>query len=108
MKLEQDQNLDQEILINLYVDKATRNRFDAICSASGRTRTQVLVAFMNEHIIGSKPILEAKFEKLREADNLLAAIRTCEDRVNDRVQETEAEMPPTLFWSDGRDEVPYF
>lgn len=99
---------DYKILINFYVDKVTRDRFDAVCRASGKTRTQVLVALMEEHIIRSKPILEAQFEKLKEADNLLAAIRTYEDRVNDRVKEAESEMPPTLFWSDGRDEVPYF
>jgi hypothetical protein len=103
-----EDNKDQKVLINFYVDKATRDRFDAICRASGKTRTQVLVALMKEHIIRSKPILEAQFEKLKEADNLLAAIRNYGDQVNDRVQEAEAEMPPTLFWSDGRDEVPYF
>lgn len=102
------ENTSRKRLINFYVDRVTTSRFDAICSASGKTRTQVLVALMNEHIIRSKPILEAKFEKLKEADNLLAAIRTYEDRVNDRVHEAEAELPPTLFWSDGRDEVPYF
>lgn len=99
---------DDKVLINFYVDKVTRDRFDAICRCCGKTRTEALVTLMNEHIIRSKPILEAQFEKLKEADDLLAAIRTYEDRVNDRVQEAESEMPPTLFWSDGRDEVPYF
>lgn len=39
---------------------------------------------------------------------MLAAIRTYEDQIKDRVQGAEAEMPPSMFWSDGRDEVPYF
>lgn len=103
-----ENNKDQKVLINFYVDKATRNRFDTICRCCGKTRTEALVTLMKEHIIRSKPILEGQFEKLKEADNLLAAIRTYEDRVNDRVQEAETELPPTLFWSDGRDEVPYF
>lgn len=95
-------------LINFWVDNVTRIRFDGVCRVSGKTRTQVLVSLMNEHIIRSKPILEARYEKLREADDTLAAIRTYEHQINDRVQKDEAETPPTLFWSDGHDEVPYF
>lgn len=108
MRVDQNQAKDRKVLINFYVSGTTRSRFDGICRASGKTRTQVLVALMEKHIIRSKPILEAQFEKLKEADDLLAAIRTYEDRVNDRFQEAESEMPPALFWSDGRDEVPYF
>lgn len=107
MKVDQNKNKDHKVLINFYVSRTTRSRFDGICRASGKTRTQVLVALMNEYVSRSQPILEAHYEKLKEADRTLAAIKAYEDQVQDRIQEMETEMPSALFWSDEQDEVPF-
>lgn len=108
MKVDPIKDKDHKVLINFYVSRTTRNRFDGICRASGKTRTQVLVALMNEHVSRSQPILEAHYEKLKEADRTLAAIKAYENQVQDRMQEGEAEMPPAIFWSDEQNEVPFF
>ena len=79
---------------NSYIDEDMREKPDGVCSASGKTRTQVLVALMRARITRSKLILVATFEKIKETDSLLAAIRTYEDQVEDRIQEAEAKIPP--------------
>lgn len=108
--MENNRNTEkQKALINFYVDVTTKARFDGICRASGKTRTQVLVALMEDHIIRSKTILEARLAKLKEADGILSAIDNYEDEVQSRIDEEEFEMPPAIFWSDeGWNQVPDF
>ena len=95
-------------LINFYVTKEMKIRFDEICRVSGRTRTQVLVSLMTDHIIKSKPILEAHFERLKETDRTLEAIKAFETDLSERIQDQRSEMPPTIFWSDGREDMTLF
>ena len=45
--------MDETQLTNFNVPLPTRKRFDAICRASGRTRTSVLVELMTDHILKS-------------------------------------------------------
>lgn len=99
-----------KILINFLVPKEIRNRFDAICRMSGRSRTQVLVDLMNQHIVQTGPVLEAHFEKMKNADSALAAIEEYHAKIIERVEADEAELPPAFFWS-GEPEpepMPYF
>ena len=97
-------NNQYKTLINFRVQESTKIRFDEICRVSGRTRTQVLVSLMADHIIKSKPILEAHFERLKETDRTLEAIKAFETNLSERIQDQRSEMPPTIFWSDGRDQ----
>lgn len=43
--------MTRPILINFNVPTDTRNRFDSICHASGRTRTSVLVELMTIYVL---------------------------------------------------------
>lgn len=97
-----------KVLINFLVPKATKNRFDAICRINGRSRTQVLIDLMNDHIVRTSPVLEARYEKLKSADNTLAAIEEYQAELRERIEEDEAEFPPSIFWSDEPDPEPYF
>ena len=101
-------NKTSKKLINFYVTKEMKNEFDEICRVSGRTRTQVLVSLMTDHVIKSKPILEAHFEKLKETDKTLEAMKAFETDLSQRNLERESEMPPTIYWSDGREDMTLF
>jgi len=98
----------EKVLINFLVPKATKNRFDAICRINGRSRTQVLIDLMNVHIVRTSPVLEARYEKLKNADHALAAIEEYQAVMRERIEEDEAEFPPSIFWSDEPDPEPYF
>lgn len=97
-----------KVLINFLVPKATKNSFDAICRINGRSRTQVLIDLMNQHIVRTSPLLEARYEKLKNADHALASIEAYQVEMRERVEEDEAEFPPTIFWSDEPERDPYF
>lgn len=97
-----------KVLINFLVPKATKNRFDAICRINGRSRTQVLIDLMNDHIVRTSPLLEARYEKLKNADHALAAIEECQAELRERIEEDEAEFPPAIFWSDEPGREPFF
>jgi len=51
--------MTRPILINFNVPIDTRNRFDVICHASGKTRTSVLVELMTNYVLDeSKRLIE--------------------------------------------------
>lgn len=97
-----------KVLINFLVPKTTKNRFDAICRINGRSRTQVLIDLMNEHIVRTSPVLEARYEKLKNADHALAAIEEFQTVMRGRIEEEESELPPSIFWSEVPECEPYF
>lgn len=97
-----------KVLINFLVPKATKNRFDAICRINGRSRTQALIDLMNDYIVKTSPLLEARYEKLKNADHTLAQIEEHQAKLRERIEEDESELPPSIFWSEEPERGPYF
>ena len=58
-------------LTNFNVQSDTRRRFDAICHASGRTRTSVLVELMTDYIIHQSQLLATRNHQFQMVDELL-------------------------------------
>lgn len=58
-------------LTNFNVPLPLRNRFDAICHASGRTRTSVLVGLMTDYILHQSQLLATQNQKLQLVDQML-------------------------------------
>ena len=58
-------------LTNFNVPLPLRNRFDAICHASGRTRTSVLVGLMTDYILHQSQLLATQNQKLELVDQML-------------------------------------
>lgn len=55
-------------LTNFNVPIATRKRFDAICHASGRTRTSVLVELMTNYVLDEGKRLVERQKELGDLD----------------------------------------
>ena len=60
--------MDETQLTNFNVPLPTRKRFDAICRASGRTRTSVLVELMTNHILKEGRRLTDQQSELEQID----------------------------------------
>jgi hypothetical protein len=58
-------------LTNFNVPDTVRQRFDAICHASGRTRTSVLVELMADYILHQSQLLATRNHQFRMVDELL-------------------------------------
>ncbi len=58
-------------LTNFNVPIPLRSRFDAICHASGRTRTSVLVELMTDYILHQSQLLATKNHQFQMVDELL-------------------------------------
>jgi hypothetical protein len=58
-------------LTNFNVPLPLRNRFDAICHASGRTRTSVLVGLMTDYILNQSQLLATRNHQFQLVDELL-------------------------------------
>ena len=58
-------------LTNFNVPLRTRQRFDAICRASGRTRTSVLVELMTNHILKEGRRLSDQQSELDKIDTAI-------------------------------------
>lgn len=58
-------------LTNFNVPDTVRQRFDAICHASGRTRTSVLVELMTDYTLHQSQHLAARNHQFQMVDELL-------------------------------------
>jgi len=58
-------------LTNFNVPIPLRSRFDAICHASGRTRTSVLVELMTDYILHQSQLLATRNHQFQMVDELL-------------------------------------
>ena len=58
-------------LTNFNVPIPLRSRFDAICHASGRTRTSVLVELMTDYILHQSQLLVTRNQQFQMVDQLL-------------------------------------
>ena len=63
--------MEHTTLTNFNAPVATRRRFDAICHASGRTRTSVLVDLMTDYVLQQSQQLFNRDRQLERIDQLL-------------------------------------
>jgi hypothetical protein len=63
--------MDTSYLTNFKAPIDTRNRFDAICQASGRTRTSVLVELMSDYILNQSQRLATRSLRFQLIDQML-------------------------------------
>lgn len=68
--------MDETQLTNFNVPLPTRKRFDAICRASGRTRTSVLVELMTDHILREGRRLTDQQSELEQIDAAIGKSRS--------------------------------
>ena len=68
--------MDETQLTNFNVPLPTRKRFDAICRASGRTRTSVLVELMTDHILKEGRRLTDQQSELERIDAAIGKSRS--------------------------------
>ena len=98
--------MDETQLTNFNVPLPTRKRFDAICRASGRTRTSVLVELMTNHILKEGRRLTDQQSELEQID---AAIGKCRSvrRFSDWAYPDGPNLPPArLNRSDQEFDLP--
>ena len=91
-----------KVMINFYVREVTRSRFDEVCRAGGKTRTQVLNELMEDFVIASTAALEKRCQELNAADERIAAVNSIRHR-HDEVEDAGEWELPLPFWS-GQDE----
>lgn len=68
--------MDETQLTNFNVPLPTRKRFDAICRASGRTRTSVLVELMTDYILKEGRRLTDQQSELEQIDAAIGKSRS--------------------------------
>ncbi|MEY4999712.1 MAG: hypothetical protein RIS00_1756 [Pseudomonadota bacterium] len=68
--------MDETQLTNFNVPLPTRKRFDAVCRASGRTRTSVLVELMTDHILKEGRRLTDQQSELEQIDAAIGKSRS--------------------------------
>ena len=68
--------MDETQLTNFNVPLPTRKRFDAICRASGRTRTSVHVELMTDHILKEGRRLTDQQSELERIDAAIGKSRS--------------------------------
>ena len=71
--------MDTSYLTNFKAPIDTRNRFDAICHASGRTRTSVLVELMTDYILNQSQQLVTRNHRFQLVDRMLEDNRASND-----------------------------
>lgn len=103
-------------LTNFNVPVRTRNRFDEVCHASGRTRTSVLVELMEGFILKQAQLLADRTKRLQEVDHSIRENRRImgfkefiadqsakEGSTVSRRSNPNLDMPDPMF-SDGQDD----
>ena len=68
--------MDETQLTNFNVPLPTRKRFDAVCRASGRTRTSVLVELMTDHILKEGRRITDQQSELEQIDAAIGKSRS--------------------------------
>lgn len=106
--------MDTSYLTNFNAPIDTRNRFDAICHASGRTRTSVLVELMTDYILNQSQQLAARNHRFQIVDQMLEDNRASNDdgslpsspsplsRNRDQRRSNPDFELPNFFVSDGQ------
>lgn len=93
-------------LTNFNVPITTRNRFDAICHASGRTRTSVLVELMTNYILQEGKRIIAQQNEFHDLDQRLRESRGLKDPKQQMDARHRSIHYPRQQWADAGDELP--
>lgn len=103
-------------LTNFNVPLPLRNRFDAICHASGRTRTSVLVGLMTDYILHQSQLLATQNQKLELVDQMLEekfdsrgnqSFQSYQTQSHQNTHQSRSDRefdPPEFMVFDGREE----
>ena len=95
-------------LTNFNVPILLRQRFDAICHASGRTRTSVLVELMSGYILTQSQLLSTRSHQMRLVDEQLEENSILKgDRSLPR-EDTQSYRSPSPTLSDREFDLPEF
>lgn len=92
--------MPNRIMITFLSPHSVRDRFDAVCRALGKTRTQALVELMDEHALRSFEAIANRADMLREVDEVLRAIKCSENRMIDSESMYGYNHPPSLILSN--------
>jgi hypothetical protein len=107
--------MEHTTLTNFNAPVATRRRFDAICHASGRTRTSVLVDLMTDYVLQQSQQLFNRDRQLERIDRHLeenSALKGNRSPLGDQsrscrtVSQTRSYgefEPPEFLVSDGQE-----
>lgn len=97
-------------LINFNVSDRLRSQFDAVCRASGRTRTSVLIELMADYVLSQGEALEARAEAMARIERVVREV-WASDRVASPAEPVadddwfDDDMPPGFCSNDaGQDE----
>ena len=103
-------------LTNFNVPIPLRSRFDAICHASGRTRTSVLVELMTDYILHQSQLLATRNQTFQLVDQMLGentvskgdrsllSNQTRSDRYQSQTRLNQDFDLPEFLVSDGQEE----
>ena len=95
-------------LTNFNVPIDTRRRFDAICHASGRTRTSVLVELMTDYILHLAQLLAARNHQFQMVDELLGEKSVYKGERSFPINQTLASRSTTQTRSNREFDLPDF
>ena len=95
-------------LTNFNAPVTTRRRFDAICHASGRTRTAVLVDLMTDYILQQSQQLLDRDRQLERIDQLLEKNSVLKGERSLPSNQTQSYRSPSQTRSDREFDLPEF
>ena len=95
-------------LTNFNAPDTVRQRFDAICHASGRTRTSVLVELMTDYILHQSKHLATRNHQFQIVDELLGENSVSEGARSFPSDHTLARRNATQTHSDKEFDLPDF
>jgi len=95
-------------LTNFNVPVLLRQRFDAICHASGRTRTSVLVELMSGYILTQSQLLATRIHQMRLVDEQLEENSVLNGERSLPRDHTQSYRTPPLTGSDREFDLPEF
>lgn len=98
--------MDETQLTNFNVPLPTRKRFDAICRASGRTRTSVLVELMTDHILKEGRRLTDQQSELEQIDVAIGKSRSVKRFLDWGYPDGNPRPPGRLGRSDQEFDLP--
>lgn len=108
--------IEQTLLTNFNAPLQIRQRFDAICRVSGRTRTSVLVDLMESYVISQGDKLAERESRFDRVDQTLEEIRLRNGSRTfgmDLIEELQSDVhtrsnpssgPIPIRYSDGQEE----
>lgn len=96
-------NKSDKVLINFYIDKSDKVRFDDVCRLSGKTRTHVLVDLVRIYVVETCSKLDERFREMNQIDELLGTYHEYQEKQKRLSDEMSFELPPSMYVWDGQE-----